>query len=159
MHQEINPMKVRVTRIAPDAQLPIYATEGASAFDLIAYSVDGSTRFGRFVDQDNALMVGTGLAFAVPPGHVMLVNGRSGHGRKYLVRLANVQGWIDSDYRGELMLAITSDSPNEDGLFIYPGDRVAQAMIVPAPRIEFEAVESLEPTARGDGGFGSTGAR
>ena len=87
----------------------------------------------------------------------MLVYSRSGHGFKYGVRLANCVGVIDSDYRGEVGVKLTADQTSE-GFFVRNGDRIAQAMIVPVDRVEFEEVEKLSDTDRGTGGFGSTGS-
>ena len=86
----------------------------------------------------------------------MLVYSRSGHGFKHDTRLANCVGVIDSDYRGELMVKLTYDGA-EDGPFIEPGDRIAQAMIVPVSQVSFDVVDELSDTVRGSGGFGSTG--
>lgn len=124
----------------PLARVPTYATDGASAFDLY------STSYGQVPG-----VFDTGVAFEVPPGKVLLVNSRSGHGAKG-VRLANSQGWIDSDYRGSVRILL-------DGapMTINPGDRIAQAMLVDAPRVDLQLVDTLSETARGTGGFGSTG--
>lgn len=109
-------------------------------------------------------MCGTGLAFDIPEGHVMLVFSRSGHGFKYDVRLANCVGVIDSDYRGEVMVKLTKDytlSDEDDHsvpFSVRPGDRIAQAMIIPVERISFAEVDEISSTSRGTGGFGSSGA-
>lgn len=141
------PVKVMVKRLSDMAQLPKYATDGAGAFDIVAT--------GRDVDGDTATY-STGLSFEIPQGYVMKVYSRSGHGFRDGIRLANCTGIIDSDYRGELKVKLQYDG---DGRADWPrvGDRVAQAMILPIPDIEFEEVEELAATARGDGGFGSTG--
>lgn len=87
----------------------------------------------------------------------MMVYSRSGHGFKSDTRLANCVGVIDSDYRGELMVKLTYDG-NECGELIQPGDRIAQAMIIPVEQVQFELADELSDTERGTGGFGSTGA-
>lgn len=137
-------MKVKVKKLHPDARLPVYATAGAACFDLHA------VEDGIVPDHDGK----TGLAFEVPEGHVMLIYSRSGHGYKHGVRLVNCVGVIDSDYRGEVGCRLTTD---RDDLVVKKGDRIAQAMIVPVDRVEFEMTDKLSDTRRGSGGFGSTG--
>ncbi len=91
----------------------------------------------------------------------MLIFSRSGHGFNHNARLANCVGVIDSDYRGEVLVKLSMDDEfcdPETELYIRPGDRIAQAMLVQVPRCEFEVVEQLTITERGAGGFGSTGA-
>lgn len=142
-------MKLRIKKLADHARLPVYATEGAACLDLS--SIEGMT-----IGAGAAHTFRTGLAVEVPAGHVMLVFSRSGHGFKHGVRLANCVGVIDSDYRGELMIRLAND-----GLLpikIEAGDRIAQAMILPVPSIsQIEVIDELSSTARGEGGFGSTG--
>lgn len=136
-------MRVNVKRLDPAASLPVYATEGAACFDIAA--MEGGTVPAVF---------STGLAFEVPEGHVMLVFSRSGHGFKNDVRLANCVGVIDSDYRGELKVKLAADGAP---MAVAPGDRIAQAMVLPVSQCEFVEVNELDETDRGQGGFGSTG--
>lgn len=144
-------MKLKIKKLHPDAVVPQYQTAGAACFDLHAVH-DGDLHFAG--EESHAFS--TGLAFEVPPDHVMLVFSRSGHGFKHAVRLSNCVGVVDSDYRSDVMVKLIAD----DGgwLSVRKGDRIAQAMIVPIPRVEFEVVEELTTTERGTGGFGSTGA-
>ena len=86
----------------------------------------------------------------------MLVFSRSGHGFKYGLRLANCVGVIDADFRGEVMVKLRNDSPVVFGF--EQGDRVAQALVLPVPRVAFDVVEQLSLSERGAGGFGSSGA-
>src|SRR5690606_29317518 len=103
-------------------------------------------------------VIRTGLSFEIPEGHVMLIFSRSGHGFKNNIRLANCVGVIDADYRGEVMVKLTHDRRFGDFDFpVEPGDRIAQVMVIPFPRVTFEEVEELSSTERGEGGFGSTG--
>ena len=151
-------MKLIVKKRHPDAKLPVYATDGAACFDLHAMHV-APIREGlevAFVTCGRSAVFRTGLAFEVPPGWAMMVYSRSGHGFKNDTRLANCVGIIDSDFRGELMVKLTCDS--ELSLPVREGDRIAQAMLVPVERVEFELAEELSETARGSGGLGSTGA-
>ena len=152
------PIKLNVMRLEEDAQLPVYATEGAACLDLHAYLKDTQ---GAFVQADasgsqNAtLTIRTALAFEVPPGWMLLIFSRSGQGFKENTRLANCTGNIDSDYRGEVRVKLTRDDGG--GLTVQDGDRIAQAVLVPAPRLELVEVEELSETVRGQGGYGSTG--
>ena len=137
-------LKVKVKKLNEDAILPTYATPGAAAFDLYANNMDGD-------------VIGTGLSFEIPEGHVMRVYSRSGHGFKYGVTLANSVGVIDSDYRGEVKVRLICNTIRQPELVVRVGDRIAQAIIEPIPRVEFELADELSETERGSGGFGSTG--
>lgn len=142
-------MKVKVKKLHPCAIIPQYQSEGAACFDLHAC---GLPTFGR-----HTATFCTGLAFEIPSGFVMLVFSRSGHGFNHDARLANCVGVIDSDYRGEVKVKLRHD--NEKGLFpiIRDGDRIAQALILPIPKIELAESEDLSDTIRGSNGYGSTG--
>jgi len=142
-------MNIKVKSLSPLAQMPAYATAGSACFD-IATIVDNID-----ISPSSSAVLRTGLSFEIPPGHVMMVYSRSGHGFKNGVRLANSVGVIDSDYRGELMVKLHNDSRAR--FSVSCGDRIAQAMIVPVQQVTFESVEELTDTARGTGGFGSTG--
>lgn len=139
-------MNLKVKLLSPDAFIPSYATPGSACFDLAALH-------GGLVDPANTFS--TGLAFEVPDDHVMLVFSRSGHGFNSDVRLANCVGVIDSDYRGELKVRLTAD---DQPFAVFPGDRIAQAMVLPVSQVTFVEVAELGTTQRGTGGFGSTGA-
>lgn len=152
-------LQLAIQQLHPGAVVPQYATPGAACFDLHADGLhwsDTEKESGRTVTQDRPGKFGTGLAFAVPDGHVLLVFSRSGHGFKNAVRLSNCVGVIDSDYRGEVAVKLSADTYG--ALVVKPGDRIAQAMLVPIPRVAFQLVEQLPETERGSGGFGSTGA-
>lgn len=148
-------MQVKIKRLHAKAKMPTYATNGAGWFDL--YSTNESA---IVVQEGWPAIVGTGLAFEIPPGYGMFIFSRSGHGFNFDTRLANCVGCIDSDYRGEVMVKLSRDVEREEvlGMVIKPGDRVAQACILPLPRIGFKFAEELGATERGAGGFGSTGA-
>ena len=145
-------MQIKIRRVHVDAIIPEYATAGAACFDL-------HTINPLIVRAGDSEIARTGLAFEMPPGYVMLVHSRSGHGFKNSVRLANCTGVIDSDYRGEVMIKLHNDhsilSQNKQMVF-QAGDRIAQAMLVPVMPCEFVEGE-LTQTDRGEGGFGSTG--
>ena len=140
-------MELKVKRLHKDAALPEYATEGAACFDLRTIS-------GGVVKFTNTFR--TGLVFEVPDDHVMLVFSRSGHGFKNDMRLANCVGVIDSDYRGEVMVKLTSDNSIN---IIEKGDRIAQALVIPVKQVSFVECDELSETVRGDSGLGSTGVK
>ena len=143
-------LKVKIKRLSDKAIIPKYESAGAAAFDLRAASV-------AWIGQ--GLVIGTGLAFEVPVGHVMMIYSRSGQGFNYGVTLANGTGVIDSDYRGEVKVKLVCESISSAYEYlsnIQPGDSVAQAIIMPIPTSEFVEIDSLSETARGDNGFGST---
>lgn len=142
-------MEVRVQKISPHAIIPEYHSDGAACFDLHVLS-------WASIPPGQAATLPTGLAFEIPSGHVMLVYSRSGHAFKHNVRLGNCVGVIDSDYRGEVMVRLINDSTKQH-FNIEAGERVAQAMIVPAPQVTLSIVEELSETQRGTSGFGSTG--
>lgn len=143
-------IELKVKRLHPDARLPTYGSDGAACFDICSLS-DG------YLDDiaHPTAIFRTGLAFEVPEGWALLIYSRSGHGFKSNIRLANCVGVIDSDYRGEVMVKLTVDDFGR--MIVNPGDRIAQAMLVPVPRTVFHEVDELSETARGTGGFGSTG--
>lgn len=141
-------MLVKVKRLMDEARFPTYGSRGAACFDLYAATPAA-------IAVDRTATVKTGLAFEVPDGHVMLVFSRSGHGYKHGVRLVNSVGVIDSDYRGEVTVGLRNEG--RDTFMVNEGDRVAQAMILPIPLVEFVAADTLSDTERGEGGFGSTG--
>ena len=140
-------MKVRIKKINPSAVIPTYAKEGDAGMDLVATKIISNTT----VD----VTYGTDLAMEIPNGFVGLVFPRSSI-RKYELILSNSVGVIDSGYRGELQATFKKEN-GLDSLAYKVGDKIAQIMIIPYPPIEFDVVDELSDTERGDGGFGSTG--
>lgn len=145
-----------VKKLHPDAIIPSYATPGAACFDLHAVVMPIGEGWHP-VAKGQPATIRTGLAFEVPKDHVMLVFSRSGHGFKNDIRLANCVGVIDSDYRGELQVKLTSDNTEGRKLDVKHGDRIAQAMIIRADQYEFLETDTLSDTVRGEAGLGSTG--
>jgi len=143
----VAPQKIKIKRLHPSAVIPTYATNDSGCFDITALEC---------VEQKgNTAVYTTGLAFELPPGKALMIYSRSGHGFNRGIRLANCVGVLDADYRGELAVKLTRDN---DGIwFPAAGDRIAQGMVVDAHRVQFVEVEELGDTARGTGGFGSTG--
>ena len=143
-------MKLKICKLHPDAIVPKYQTDGAACFDLHAIACPTT-------DVLRSDLFRTGLAFEVPEGYAMLVYSRSGQGFKHATRLANCVGVVDSDFRGEVMVKLVNDRSHGVALTVRPGDRIAQAMLVQVPHVEFEVCEQLSLTERGEGGLGSTG--
>jgi dUTP pyrophosphatase len=149
-------MKIKVKRTHPNARMPTYATEGAACFDLYAATVIHKTIADGLYPGEH-IIVGTGLAFEIPPGYMMRIAPRSGLAFKHGAEA--FPGVIDSDFRGEVKVLLRRwTGSHSEPLFVKPGDRIAQAFICEVPRAEFEDADELTETARGAGGFGSTGS-
>jgi dUTP pyrophosphatase len=148
-------MDLKIKKLHPDAIVPAYATEGAACFDLHALISPMCTEADRTLSPGEAVHVDTGLAFEVPVGWAMKIYSRSGHGFKHGVRLVNAVGIVDADYRGQVRVGLHNDG--DEPITIRHGDRIAQAMLERVERVTFTVVEELGDTARGAGGFGSTG--
>jgi dUTP pyrophosphatase len=143
---------LKITRLAhgADLPLPVYESEGAAGLDLRAAEACDIVAGGR-------ALVPTGLAIALPPGFEGQVRPRSGLAAKHGITVLNAPGTIDSDYRGEVKVILVNHG---DGPFrIARGDRIAQLIVAPVTRVEIAEVETLDATARGGGGFGSSGVR
>ena len=139
-------MEVKIKKLHTDAVIPKYAKEGDAGMDL--YSIG-------FLYTSTGMLHHTGLAMEIPPGYVGLIFPRSSISKTDL-SLANCVGVIDSGYRGEIMCAF--DITRRDTSKGYEkGDRIAQIIILPYPKIEFTEVEELDDSERGEGGFGSSG--
>lgn len=146
-------MNVKIKKIHPDAKAPVYGSKGAACFDLYAARVINTAD-----DIELTVTYGTGLQFEVPEGHVMMIYSRSGHGFKHGITLVNSTGVIDADYRGEVCVKLRKTRIDMYGMPDV-GERIAQAMILPVEQVAFEEVDELSDTARGKGGFGSTGVK
>ncbi len=144
------PVQIAVKRLPNGAGLPLpdYASVGAAGMDICsAESV--VLRVGK------RLAVATGFAFAIPHGYEVQVRPRSGLALKNGVTCLNTPGTIDSDYRGEVKVILAN--LGEDDFQITKGDRIAQIVVAPVQHAAMVEVEELDDTARGAGGFGSTG--
>jgi dUTP pyrophosphatase len=140
-------MQVKIKKLNPNAVIPTYAKPGDGGMDLVATSIISNTTFD--------ITYGMGIALEIPDGFVGLIFPRSSV-RKYDLVLSNCVGVCDSGYRGELQ-ATFKKTNGLDSLSYKVGDRIAQIMIIPYPPIQFEEVDELNNTERGEGGFGSTG--
>jgi len=143
-------VKVEVKRLENGADLPLpaYATEGAAGMDVV--SAENVT-----IEPGARHPVATGLAMAIPQGYEIQVRPRSGLAFKHGITVPNTPGTIDSDYRGELKVLLINHGPK--AFTIARGDRVAQLVLAPVVQAAWNVVDELDATARGDGGFGSTG--
>ncbi len=145
-------MRLMVKRLREDARVPSYATDGAAGLDLAA-ALDEPLSLGP----GSWVAVPTGLAIALPAGTEGQVRPRSGLAARHGVTVLNAPGTIDEDYRGEIRVLLINHG--ERPFVIEPGYRIAQLVVAPVERVECELVTTLDDTARGAGGFGSTGLR
>ena len=137
-------MQVKIKKLHPKAVIPNYSKPGDGGMDLVITSVINDNKYD--------ISYGFGIALEIPEGFVGLIFPRSSI-RKYDLILSNCVGVCDSGYRGELQATFKKTGPH-----VYEvGERAAQIMILPYPQIQFEEVEELSNTERGEGGFGSTG--
>lgn len=140
-----------------DLPLPAYQTAGAAGADLCANFPEADRATGLTLAPMQRAICPTGLRVAIPAGFEMQVRPRSGLATRHGITLPNTPGTIDSDYRGPLGVALINLGP--EPYTIRHGDRVAQAVVAPVVQVLFGVVEALDDTARGAGGFGSTGTR
>lgn len=141
-------MKVKITKLQSDAITPIYSSANSAGADL--HNASGTV----VINPSETVFIGTGIAMEIPEGYVGLVYARSGLACKEGLAPANKVGVIDSDYRGEIKVALHNHSLKER--VVEKGERIAQIVITPYLKCEFEEGE-LSNTSRGAGGFGSTG--
>lgn len=142
-------MRLPIKRLDPGLPLPAYAHEGDAGLDL--FSADDVT----LAPLQRAL-VPTGVAIAIPEGHAGFIQPRSGLALREGLGFVNAPGLIDSHYRGELKVVAINMDP-ERTLRLRRGDRIAQLVVQPVVRVEPVDMNELEPTARGEAGFGSSG--
>lgn len=143
---------VKVKKLDSNAIIPSYGSACAAGADLYAL-IDGEIT----IQPDETVLVHTGIALEIPDGFVGLVYARSGIATKRGLAPANKVGVIDSDYRGEILVALHNHS--NVAQTIINGERIAQMVIAPYLTANFVETEQLEGTARGEGGFGSTGKK
>lgn len=144
---------VRIKKLRPDAQLPTYGSQDAAGADLCALTEEA----GLSIAPGETAMVHTGLSIELPQGYAGLVYARSGLAAKRGLAPANKVGVIDPDYRGEIMIALHNHG--NAPATVQNGERVAQLVITPYLMAEFTEADALSDTARGEGGFGSTGRK
>ena len=144
--------KINVKKLDENAVLPTYGSAYAAGADLYALSQEEIV----FAPHETKL-VRTGLAMEIPEGYAGLIYARSGLASKRSLAPANKVGVVDSDYRGEVMVALHNHSDQEQK--IAPKERIAQLVVAPFLKGEFVEADELSDTVRGEGGFGSTGTK
>jgi dUTP pyrophosphatase len=144
--------KVNIKKLNETAIIPTYGTQFAAGADLYACLENNI-----LIKKHETVFVHTGIALEIPEGFAGLVYARSGLACKKGLAPANKVGVVDSDYRGEIMVALHNHSEND--LFIENGERIAQLVITPYITADFNLVDNLAETIRGEGGFGSTGSK
>jgi dUTP pyrophosphatase len=150
--QPASSVAVRFTRTEPGATAPAYMSAGAAGLDLFAFLPEGTT---RTIEPGARLLLGTGIAMALPAGHEAQVRPRSGLAAKHGVTVLNSPGTIDCDYRGELRVLLIN--LGQEPFVVRGGERIAQLVIAPVAQAHLVEVETLDATERGAGGYGSTG--
>ncbi len=148
----MNVKDINIKLLDDKAIVPTYGSTYSAGADIYACMDEVIT-----IKPGKTEFIHTGLSFEIPVGFVGLVYARSSLGCKYGIAPSNKVGVIDSDYRGELMVALYNQSQEE--FVINPNDRIAQIVFTPYLKGNFVISESLEDTARGNGGFGSTGTK
>ena len=143
-------VKVLIKKLNPKVELPAYKTNGASGMDLMAF-IEKPIE----IPPNSSYLVPTGLSIAFSEDYEVQIRPRSGLSAKNSITVLNTPGTIDSDYRGEIKIILFNHG--KKNFLINNGDRVAQMILTPVVKIEFEESNSLRDTLRGEDGFGSTG--
>lgn len=143
-------MKIEIKKLRENAVIPRYGTSYSAGADLYA-----ALEKTAAIAPSETRLIPTGLAVAIPEGYAGLIYARSGLASKEGLAPANKVGVVDADYRGEVMVALHNHST--EVRYVECGERIAQLVIAPVYQADFCEVDELSKTARGDGGFGSTG--
>lgn len=144
-------MNVKIKFLDKNAKMPTRATEGSAGYDLYA-----NIKEAIVLKPGESVKIPTGIAIELPSNeYAAYIYGRSGLGVKHRITLSNCVGVGDSDYRGEIFAFLSNESKTD--YTIQPYDRVAQMVFAPIILADFQVVNELEKTLRGDGGYGSTG--
>ena len=145
-------MNIKVKKLKPDAAVPTMGSKFAAGADL--YSAEDAD---VVIEPGETKFIGTGLAMEIPEGYVGLVYARSGLACKRGLAPANKVGVVDSDYRGEIKVALHNHG--KEAQTVEKGERIAQMVIAPYLSVNYEEADELSETERGEGGFGSTGRK
>jgi dUTP pyrophosphatase len=143
-------VNIELKLLSDTAQIPTYAHEGDSGFDLVA-----NISHDIVLTKGHRYCIPTGLAVAVPVGYELQVRPRSGLALKHGISVLNTPGTVDAGYRGEVGVIVINH--DDDDFVIMSGMKIAQGVIAPVMRAEFIVVSELSDTSRGAGGYGSTG--
>ena len=146
-------MIIQIKKLNPKALLPSSGSAKAAGYDLYACPDTETITVAPLA----TVMVGTGLAAAIPDGYFGGIFARSGLAAKQGLRPANCVGVVDADYRGELKVALHNDT--DEPRIIEAGERIAQLVVLPFLPLEFQLTDELDETERGEGGFGHTGRK
>lgn len=146
----MNKLNIKIKKLNENATIPTYGSEFSAGADLYALSDERVE-----IKPGETVFVHTGLSFEIPEGYGGFVFARSGLACKKGIAPANKVGVIDSDYRGEVMVALHNHS--DTAVFVENGERIAQIVFLPYAAAEFVLCDELKDTVRGEGGFGSTG--
>jgi dUTP pyrophosphatase len=144
-------VKVLLKKLSKSVKLPIYKTSGSSGLDIVA-NIESEIE----IKPGEKKIIPTGISVAVPENYEIQIRPRSGLAAKHNLTVLNTPGTIDADYRGEIKVIIINHG--QEIYRIVNGERIAQMVLCPVVKAEFEEVETLPITKRGGGGFGSTGA-
>ena len=142
--------RVLIKKLNPNVELPVYKTSGASGMDLMAFIEKPIN-----ITPNSSHLIPTGLCVAFSEDYEIQIRPRSGLAAKNSITVLNTPGTIDSDYRGEIKIILFKQSKKD--FIINNKDRVAQMILAPITKIEFEEVNNLPDSSRDRGGFGSTG--
>ena len=143
-------VKVEIKKLDPNVSLPTYQSKGASGLDLKAFLKESLS-----ILPNTSKIIPTGLSVSIPSDCEIQIRPRSGLAAKFNVTVLNTPGTIDSDYRGVLKVILYNHGNSK--FVVNSGDRIAQMILTPVLKIEFEEKTDLSNTIRGTGGFGSTG--
>lgn len=146
-------MEVNIRKLDPKAKTPINGSIQSAGYDLYAILPDKSLT----IEPHTTVVINTGLAMEIPTGYFGAIFARSGLATKHGLRPANCTGVVDSDYRGEIKVALHNDTDKKQN--IEDGERIAQLVIIPFLNVEFKEVDELNITKRGSGGFGHSGKK
>ena len=143
-------VKVLVKKLDPNVQLPSYKTDGSSGMDLFAF-IKNPVK----IKPGTSELIPTGISVAIPINFEIQIRPRSGLAAKSNISVLNTPGTVDSDYRGEVKIILFNHGKKE--FIVNNNDRVAQMVLTPISKVDFDEVEKLPNSLRGEGGFGSTG--
>ena len=145
-------IKILIKRLSEQVSLPKYETVGSSGMDLSA-NIDAKIN----IEPGKTAIIPTGLVLSIPKGFEVQIRPRSGLAAKQKISVLNTPGTIDSDYRGEIKVILINLS--QESFKVEKGLRIAQMVVCPVVQAQLEEVNDLNETARGEGGFGSTGTK
>lgn len=143
---------MKIKKLCAEATIPTKGSDEAAGYDLYSAS-----EFSIEIPRHETVKIDTGIAVEIPKGCFGAIFARSGLATKKGLRPANAVGVIDSDYRGPIIVALYNDSNITQ--YVEEKERIAQLVIIPYKEVDFEIVDELDDTERGNGGFGSTGSR